>query len=74
MKTEIIGPDAGRQLEARVLNMVIPWEETGITWEPDPRHVEIRIEQMGLKDSSHRKFQESRRRRRVTGNFAGTSA
>ena len=49
MKTEIIGPDAGQQLEARVLNRFIRWEETGITWEPDPRHVEIMIEQMGLK-------------------------
>ena len=49
VKTEIIGPDAGQQLEARVLNRVIRWEETGITWEPDPRHAEIMIEQMGLK-------------------------
>ena len=48
VKTEIIGPDPGQQLEARVLNRVIRWKETGITWEPDPRHVEITIEQMGL--------------------------
>ena len=49
VKTESIGPDPGQQLEARVLNRVIRWEETGITWEPDPRHAEIMIEQMGLK-------------------------
>ena len=49
MKTKIIGPDAGQQLEARVLNRVIRWEETGITSEPDHRHVEIMIEQIGLK-------------------------
>jgi hypothetical protein len=48
-KTEIIGPDPGQQLEARVLKRVIRWEETGITWERDPRHAEIMIEQMGLK-------------------------
>ena len=51
VNTEIIGPFAGQQLEARVLNRVIRWEETGITWEPDPRHVEIMIEQMGLKEA-----------------------
>ena len=34
---------------ARVFNRVIRWEGTGITWEPDPRHVEIMMEQMGLK-------------------------
>ena len=49
VKTESIGPDPGQQLEAWVLNRVIRWEETGITWEPDPRHAEIMIEQMGLK-------------------------
>ena len=49
MKTKIIGPDAGQQLEARVLNRVIRWEEAGISWEPDPRHVEVMIEQMGQK-------------------------
>ena len=42
VKTEIIGPDAGQQLEARVLNRVIRWDEAGITWEPDPSHVEMR--------------------------------
>lgn len=48
VKTEIIGPDPGQQLEARVLNRVIRWEDTGITWEPDPRHAEIMVEQMGF--------------------------
>ena len=46
VKTEILGPDPGQHREARFLNRVIRWEETGITWEPDPRHVEIMIEQM----------------------------
>ena len=49
MKTEIIGPDAGQQLEARVFNRVIRLEDTSITWETDPRHGEIMIEQMWLK-------------------------
>ena len=34
VKTEVIGPDHGQQLEARVLNRVIRLEEAGITWEP----------------------------------------
>ena len=49
VKTEIIGPDPGQQLEARVLNRVIRSEETGITWELDPRHAEIMVEQMGFR-------------------------
>ena len=49
MKTEIICPDPGQHPDARVLNMVIRWEATGVTREPDPRHVEIMIEQMGPK-------------------------
>ena len=49
VKTEIIGLDAGQQLEARVVNRMIRWKETGITWEPDPRHVEIMVQQVGLK-------------------------
>ena len=51
-KTEVIAPDPGQQREARILNRVVRWEDTGITWEPDPRHAEIMIEQMGLNDSS----------------------
>ena len=43
-------------MEARVLNRVIRWEETGITWEPDPSHVEIMIEQMGLKEAKQLKI------------------
>ena len=55
MKTQIIGPDAGQQLEARVLNRVIRCEEAGIIWETDPRHVEIMIKQMGLRGTKHLK-------------------
>ena len=49
VKSEVIVPDLEQQREARVLNQVIRWEDTGITWEADPRHAEIMIEQMGLK-------------------------
>ena len=48
VKTDIIGPDPGQQQVARVLDKLIRWEENSITWEPDPRHVETMIEQVGL--------------------------
>ena len=56
VKTEFIGPDPGQQREARILNRVVRWEQTGITWQPDPRHAEISIEQMGLKEERLLKF------------------
>jgi hypothetical protein len=36
-----LGPDKGDQQEIRVLNRVIRWTATGITYEADPRHAEI---------------------------------
>ena len=51
VKTEVIGPDPGQQQEAKVLNRVIRRDDIGITWQPDPRHAEIMIEQMALKDA-----------------------
>ena len=50
VKMEIIGPDAGQTRQGRVFNRVITWEEGGIAWEPDPRHVETLLKQMGLED------------------------
>ena len=41
----------GQQREPRILNSGVRWEDTGITWEPDPRHTDIMIEQTGLKDA-----------------------
>ena len=51
VKTEVIGPDDGQVRQGRVLNRVITWEAEGITWEPDPRHVEILVQQMGLENT-----------------------
>ena len=50
VKTEVLGPDAGQVLQVKVLNRIITWEKGGITWEPDPRHVEILLKQMGLEN------------------------
>ena len=50
IKTEVLGPDgaAGEVKELRFLNRVIRWTEAGITWEADPRHAELVIQQLGL--------------------------
>lgn len=49
--------DAAQELqkEARLLNRIIRWTVQGITWEPDPRHVEIVLQGLQLDDgkSSH---------------------
>ena len=46
IKTEILVPDAGEAKELRVLNRMIKWESTGITWEADPRHAEMIVEKL----------------------------
>ena len=75
VKTEVIGPDPGQQREASVLNRVIRWEDTGITWEPDPRHAEISIEQMGLKGGRSLKIPAAGfpARRRRGGYYVGVA-
>ena len=48
IKTEILGPDAGETRELRVFNRVIRWEDQGVSWEADPRHAELIVDQLGL--------------------------
>ena len=36
--------------ELRLLNRIIRWTARGITWEPDPRHVELVLQGFGLDD------------------------
>ena len=48
IKTEILGPESGCVKQLTILNRVVTWEREGVTWEPDPRHAEIVIEQLGL--------------------------
>ena len=67
VKTEIIGPDAGQLWEARVLHGVIRWKGTSITWEPDPRHVEVMIEQMGLKGAKMLKIPGVNKEKKLHG-------
>ena len=52
IKTEVLGPNEkrGEQLEIRFLNRIVQWRPEGITWEADPRHAELIIQQLELQD------------------------
>ena len=52
IKTQWLGPGEGHHQEIKILNGVVCWcSEKGITFEADPRHAEIIIEQLKLKDA-----------------------
>ena len=46
--THNLGPEAGQEREVRVLNRVIRWTKDGLEYEPDQRHSEIAIRELGL--------------------------
>jgi len=47
----LLGPPGtpGTVQEARLLNRIVTWDQKGILWEPDPRHVDIILERTGVK-------------------------
>ena len=51
VQTEVLGPEKECVKQLTIFNGVVTWELSGITWEPDPRHAEIVIDQPGLKDA-----------------------
>ena len=46
--TTVLGPEEGQSREVRILNRIIRWTAEGIAYEPDPRHSEIAIRDLGL--------------------------
>ena len=48
IKVEILGPEKGHKQEVRVLNRVLRWTPEGIEYEPDQRHAELVIKELGL--------------------------
>jgi hypothetical protein len=49
MKTQVLGEGNEYEKEARILNRLLQWHDgVGISYEPDPRHSELIIKQMGL--------------------------
>ena len=43
-----LGPAAGDDMEARVLNRVVRWTDVGLEYEADPRQAERLIQELGL--------------------------
>ena len=53
IKTKWLGYKPEHQQEVRVLNRIISWSEQGIEYEADPRHVEVMLAELGLKECTH---------------------
>lgn len=49
MKTQVLGPDKEDSQQVRVLNRMLTWNKDGASYEADPRHAGIVIEELGLK-------------------------
>ena len=43
-----LGPDAHDDKDVRILNRVVQWTQDGITYEPDQRHADIVVRELGL--------------------------
>ena len=52
IKSEILGPEKGQKQQVRILNRILTWGEQGIEYEPDQRHAEIAIRELGLEGSN----------------------
>ena len=51
IKTEVLGPSGNDKQQVKVLNRIITWTDTGIEYEADPRHVELILKELHLKDA-----------------------
>ena len=47
----MLGPSSKDASEITILNRVVSWDRNGITYKADPRHVDIVINELGLKDA-----------------------
>ena len=47
-----LGPEVNDDKEIRILNRIVHWTEGGIWYEPDPRHVELMLRDLGLERES----------------------
>ena len=46
--SEILGPEEGSKKEIKVLNRTIRWTSSGVEYEPDQRHADLIITEMGM--------------------------
>ena len=44
----ILGPDRHDQREIIILNRILRWTSSRLEYEPDPRHAEIIVDEMGV--------------------------
>ena len=51
LKMDVLGPDQGQVPEVRILNRILRWGQEGIEYEPDQRHAEKVVEELGLEKS-----------------------
>ena len=51
LKMDVLGPDAHQEKEVRILNRIIRWTKSGIEYEPDQRHAEKVVNDLGLEKS-----------------------
>ena len=47
----MLGPSSKDDKEVTILNRIVTWDRYGITHKADPRHTDIIIEELGLKDA-----------------------
>ena len=53
IKTQLLGPGGDHLRELRIFNRIVTWSGTrGLTYEADPRHVEIVVEQLKLVEAN----------------------
>ena len=48
IKAQVLGPDHGMEKEVKMLNRILRWTSKGIEYEPDQRHAELVIQELGL--------------------------
>jgi hypothetical protein len=48
IKAQLLGPEKDCQSEIKILNRIIRWGSSGLEYEPDQRHAEIVISELGL--------------------------
>ena len=48
IKSQVLGPEADCHSEIRILNRIIRWGDYGIEYEPDQRHADLVIQELGL--------------------------
>ena len=51
IKIQVLGPGKEDSSQVRVLNRVLTWSTDGISYEADPRHAEVVIQELGLSEA-----------------------